>query len=513
MGSGLEQIKEQLNDFYKQLSKAQKIKIGISGLLVIVSMALLFHLTLKPEYETLFNDITPKDRGEITQKLDEMSIPWKTNDTGSSILVKKEDKNKAQANLAVEGLPKEDFSYEQMLDNSSLTMTNEERGKRFLIAQKNELSNVIREIQGVKNAKVNLTVAEDTNFLMQDKKSKASVFVELEPKVQLSKDQVNGIIMIVSNAVKDLDSENVTVVDNRGQVLNKDTEDEAFEASTQLNLQHQVQNKMQNSLTEFLATIYGPENVAVMVNVKLDFDSEVTDVKEFAPPIKDETTGLVRSMNDLKEEVVNGMEGGVPGTDTNSEDIVQYEETENNHSKYKKSNEIINYELNEMNKKLVKAKGQVKDITVAVVLNKQTLPNQELTDEERKKVMNIVSASTGIDTKVVEVMAKDFDNTLADELANMQKEPKGLEAIPLWAMAILGALLIGALGYTVYRVRKRKEEMEEILETPIPTLEEEASEIEIEVSEKSEYKKQIDKFIDKNPEATAQLLKNWINED
>ncbi|WP_053957441.1 flagellar basal-body MS-ring/collar protein FliF [Inediibacterium massiliense] len=513
MGNGLEQIKEQLNDFYKQLSKAQKIKIAVSGLLVVISMALLFYFTSKPEYVVLFNDITPKDRGEITQKLDEMAIPWKTNDAGSSILVQKEDKNKAQANLAVAGLPKEDFSYEQMLDNTSLTMTNEERAKRFLIAQKNELSSVIREIEGVKNAKVNLTVPEDTNFLMQDQKAKASVFVELEPKVQLSKDQVNGIIMIVSNAVKDLDPENVTVVDNRGQVLNKESEDEAFDASTQLNLQHQVQSKMQNSLTEFLSTIYGPENVAVMVNVKLDFDSEVTDVKEFAPPVKDETNGLVRSMNDLKEEVVNGTEGGVPGTDTNSEDIVQYEETDNNNSKYKKSNQVINYELNEMNKKLVKAKGQVKDITVAIVLNKKALPNQELTDEDRKKVVNLVSASTGIDTKVVEVMTKDFDNTLEDEFANMEQEPKGLEAIPLWAMALLGALLIGALGYTVYRVRRRKQEMEEVLETPIPTLEEEASEIEIEVSEKSEYKKQIDKFIDKNPEATAQLLKNWINED
>lgn len=515
MGNGLEHVKEQLNQFYSKLDKKQKIKIGVSGLLVIISMALLFYFTSQPEYEILFSDLTPKDVGEITAKLDEMAIRWKDNESGTTILVQKEDKNRAQAKLAVAGLPKESFSYEKMIDSSSLTMTNEERKKRYIIAQMNALAATIEEIDGIENALVNLTVADDTNFLIDKQKSKASVFVEVEQGEELSKEQVNGIAMLVANAVKDLDPENISIVDNRGQVLNKQKDEDTFDASTQLGLQKQVQSQMQERIKEFLATSYGAGNVVVMVNVKLDFDSEVTDVKEFSPPIKDETNGLIRSMNEQNEQLTNGSGGGVPGTDSNSEDITQYIEENENGSKYDKENKTINYELNEINKKIVKAQGQVKDITIAVLINKQGLPNGELTDEEEKKIKSIVSASAGLDTKVVEVMAKDFDTTLTDQFASMEEnsQPGILGNIPLWSIGILGALFIGAFVYTIYRIRKRKTEIDTVLEEPVSTIEDELEEIEIEANEKSGYKKQVDKFVDKNPEAVAQLLKTWLNED
>nr|WP_255547855.1 flagellar basal-body MS-ring/collar protein FliF [Crassaminicella indica] len=488
--------------------------MGVSGLLVIISMTLLFYFTSQPEYVTLFNDLTPKDVGEITAKLDEMSIPWKDDELGT-ILVPKEYKNKAQAKLAVAGLPKEGFSYETMIDSNSLTMTNEERKKRYIIAQMNALAATIEEIDGIKNAMVNLSVADDTNFLIDKQKSKASVFVELEKGKELSKEQVNGIVMLVANAVKDLDPENISIVDNKGKVLNNQKDKDNFDASTQLGLQKQVQNQMQESIKEFLSTSYGSGNVAVMVNVKLDFDSEVTNVKEFSPPIKDETNGLIRSMNEQNEHLTNGSNGGVPGTDSNSEDITQYVEENGNESKYDKINKTINYELNEINKKIVKAQGQIKDITVAVLINKKVLPNGELTEEEEKQIKSIVSASAGLDTKVVEVMAKDFDTTLADQFASMEENSQSgaFGNIPLWAIGILGALLIGGAVYTVYRLRKRKDEMDTVLEDTVPTIEDELEEIELEANEKSSYKKQIDKFVDKNPEAVAQLLKTWLNED
>ena len=36
---------------------------------------------------------------------------------------------------------------------------------------------------------------------------------------------------------------------------------------------------------------------------------------------------------------------------------------------------------------------------------------------------------------------------------------------------------------------------------------------EIEIEEKSEVKKQIDKFVKKKPEAVAQLLRNWLADE
>ncbi|MBB6216471.1 flagellar M-ring protein FliF [Anaerosolibacter carboniphilus] len=519
MGDTIQQMKQQLNEFYQSLNKSQKIKIGVSGLLVITAISLMVFFTSRPEYTPLYNNLTTSDAGEMTKKLDELKIPWKNADGSengkTTLLVPKEYYDKAKMSLAIEGFPKEGFSYEDMMSTSSLTMTNDERTKRFIIAQQNSLAQTIEEIDGVKNAIVNLSVPDDTKFLIDPQQSKASVFVNLDKGKELSKEQIDGVVMLVSNAVKGLAPDNISVVDNLGRLLNK-KDSENFDATTQMGLQQQVQNDLKNSIEEFLSTVYGPGNVAVMVNVKLDFDSEVTDIKEFSPPIEGETNGIIRSMNELKEQVINGQAGGAPGTDTNSEDITQYVEGSNEASKYDKANQTINYEINELNKKIVKAQGQIKDITVAVLVNQGALVNQELTEEDKQEIINLVSASAGLDTKVVEVMARDFDNTLSKQFenANAQKGNTGLFGnIPLWAIGILLAFLVGGAGYAVYRVRQRKNEVNDLLQNQPLTVEEVIDEIDLEGSEKSGYKKEIEKFVDKKPDAVAQLLKTWLNEE
>ena len=42
---------------------------------------------------------------------------------------------------------------------------------------------------------------------------------------------------------------------------------------------------------------------------------------------------------------------------------------------------------------------------------------------------------------------------------------------------------------------------------------ENTDESDIDIQEKSETRKAIEKFVDENPEAVAMLLRNWINED
>ena len=124
---------------------------------------------------------------------------------------------------------------------------------------------------------------------------------------------------MVSNAVEGLSPENVTIHGNDGRVLNKDPQNnsDVFN-SNNIALQQSVQNELEYSITNFLTSVYGQGNVVVMANVKLDFDSEVTEIKEFSPPIADETTGIPRSMQRLRQNVKNDGSGAEPGTDTNT---------------------------------------------------------------------------------------------------------------------------------------------------------------------------------------------------
>ena len=78
-------------------------------------------------------------------------------------------------------------------------------------------------------------------------------------------------------------------------------------------------------------------------------------------------------------------------------------------------------------------------------------------------------------------------------------------------------LIIGLLAYGIIKGTEPEEviemepelSIEEMLES---TQQKEPIE-EIDYNEQSEYKKQIDQFVDEKPEAVAQLLRNWLNEE
>lgn len=515
MGDVLEQTRKQLNEFYNNMDKKQKIKVAISGLIVILSISMLMYYFSRPKYVTLYEELSAKKAGQITKKLDELRIPWKDDASGKVIYVPEEYKNKAKADLALEGIPSSRFSYDNMLNSSSLTMTNEERKKRFQIAQMNSLAKTIEAIEGINWAWVDLTVADDSNFISKDKKSKASVFVELQDGYELNKKQVDGIVMLVTNSVKGLDEESVSIVNNKGEVLTKTKDDQLYDTSTQLALQDRIQRELGNDIKSFLSKIYGGNNVDVLVNVKLDFDAKETNSVLYAPPIEDETNGIIRSMEELNEKSTNGpANGGVPGVDSNEGEVPQYVETTGGNSNHTKNNKVINYELNETRTRSVKAQGQVKDITVAVLINSEILPGKELTEENKKEIIEIVSASAGLDTKVVKVMGKKFDTTIADKFNQMKDDSNSnlLNSLPPWTMAVAGVFIIGLIGFAVFSVRRRKnQELKDQAATLDMVIDDEVDEIEL--SEKSEYKKQINKFVDKNPQAAAQLLKNWLNEE
>ena len=83
---------------------------------------------------------------------------------------------------------------------------------------------------------------------------------------------------------------------------------------------------------------------------------------------------------------------------------------------------------------------------------------------------------------------------------------------------ILIIVILGLLAFVILRgMRTEKvEEVEEELSVesllqsgPSQTVELDS----IEVEEKSETRKVVDKFVDENPEAAAALLRNWLNED
>jgi flagellar M-ring protein FliF len=381
MSDSLNQIKNQLNDYFKGLEKIKKFMLFSATIFTLLALTGIIYYFTRPEYIELYSNLRPEQTGAIMDTLEGNNIQAKIGQTSGTVLVSKADEKRAQVVVATQGLPSAKFSFEDVFSGSSFMMTSEERSKQYVYALQNYLASMIEEIRGVKRADIALVVPEKSGFVLNSNQSiaKASVRLEMEGNAILDNNSISGIAILVSNAVEDLMPENVTIHGSDGRVLNKNTQESSdiFNSNSNMALQQSVKDELERSISNFLSNVYGHGNVVVMANEKLDFDSEVTEIKEFTPPIEGETTGIPRSMQELSQNVINGGYGGAPGTDTNAEDIPEYVVGDENYSNYAEASKTINYEINELYRKIIKAQGQVKDVTVAVFLNSASLADGE----------------------------------------------------------------------------------------------------------------------------------------
>ncbi len=517
MPEALEGFKDKFNDYLHNIEKKQKIKIIVAILLILLTSTAIILYFSRPHYLVLYDNLDHKQAGEVMAILQDSNIKAKYGKTSNTVLVQEKDYQKSQVLVATEGLPEARFSLEDFFSGNDLMKTSEEKSKEYSVALGNNIAGVLEVIPGVEKAWVNLTIPESSGFVRnnQEHHSKASVLLYMEDERQdLDTNSVNGIALLVSNAVPGLKPENVTIHGSDGRVLNPSAGDDdnaiIVDTNEQLTLQQTVKTELEDSITNFLSRVYGEGNIVVMANVRLDFDSVVREIQEFSPSI-DDTDGIVRSMQELEEKAVNRGIGGLVGTDSNTEEEPQYVEEEDEESSYYKASKTINYEINEVRERIVRAQGQVDEISVAVYINSASIDGGTLDDEQKRELESMVSAAAGIDSKNVMVDTKLFNNAIEEMIRTAMEEevPKSMK-IPPWLYGILVFVLLG-IGYFVFtRIRSRKEE--EPIDEVIVTEEEGMEDIDLELAG-SQVKQQLEKLVHKKPDAVAQLLKNWLSED
>ena len=129
--------------------------------------------------------------------------------------------------------------------------------------------------------------------------------------------------------------------------------------------------------------------------------------------------------------------------------------------------------------------------------------------EVSEEVYNLVAKSTGLDAANIQI--------LAWEVPIFQAEVKSGWGWSNYLMIILTVLIVALLIFVVFRgsapVEVTEMEPELSVEQLLATTKENQSLEDIEFSEKSETRRTIEKFVDENPEAVAQLLRNWLTDD
>lgn len=501
----LKKLQNQIIEYWTSMDKKKRIGIISISLILLISFTIFILMLTRTKYSVIYGDLSLKDMGEITSKLDEMDVAWKTGKNDRSIMVPEKMKSKIKIELATYGLPKDGYDYIDAFNDTSWTMTEYDKKERMKLALRSQLSSKISEIDGIASAEVFINEKDTTNFVLQndDTKTTASIYIEKDGNKPLSLEKVNSIKHLVAGAVT-MQAEDVRVIDDEGRLLGEENENDVL-ATDAFVIKQDIETRINHSIIRFLENIVGFGNVDVMSSVKINMDSQKTTIVEFAPPIEGNEEGLVRSLEEVEEHMIGGEQGGIPGVEENTED---YQMLDDNSNRYDKVSRIINNELNQINKEIRQAPGQVESITVAVILNKDTLADGDMTEEREKEFVDLIYAATGLDTKQVEVKAESFNIKDEDGLLGKDKSFNWLYI--LLPMIIALAILAGFIFYSRRKAKQDSEALEKLL-TEKSMIEDEVEDLEFK-AEESKMKSQIENFIEKEPESVAQLLRNWLNE-
>lgn len=272
----------QLQNF-GQLSNGQKIGliIAAAALVALFSGAFLWYQT--PSYQALYTNLSEKDGGAVVNALTQMNVPYKAEGT-STIKVPMDKVYEVRLKLAAQGIPKGGAGFD-LLDNQKLGVSQFIEQVNYQRALEGELVRTIEAISAVQGARVHLAIPRPSVFLRDQQKPSASVFLNLGGGKRLDPTQVSGIVHLVSSSVADLSAQNITVVDQSGNLLiAPDVHgNQAGLDPTQLEFLHQLEASYIARIESIVAPLVGTGNVRAQVTADLDFSQTEQTAETFKP--------------------------------------------------------------------------------------------------------------------------------------------------------------------------------------------------------------------------------------
>ena len=170
-------------------------------------------------YQTVYSNLDLKDAANVIARLKELKIPYELKEDGTAVAVPKERADDARMGLAEKNLPVGGMVGWEIFNETRMGATDFDRRIQLIRAISGELSRNIRRIQGVEDARVQIVIPETRLFEVTKVPVTAAVLLRLSPGFRLSPEQVSGIVHLTASSVENLQPENVTVVDEGGNIL------------------------------------------------------------------------------------------------------------------------------------------------------------------------------------------------------------------------------------------------------------------------------------------------------
>ena len=515
----------------KFTAKQKTLIVSVSaGVIVLVVLAV--SLLTQPQYETLIVCDTTKQTSEVKDLLDGENITYKISTDGYTVSVLKSQMSDATILLGANDIPTQGYDISNVFSGGFST-TESDKEKKYKLYLEQHIAENLEDQDNIKSATVNLDIPEDDGTLISDEKeSYASIMLTFDNTDDISTDQAAALARFVATAIGNDTTDNIVIMDSTGNLLfsGEDESDASGSASNRLSYETQYNNIVESEIKEALvgAKIY--DNVQVVPNLNLNW-SEIDKTEHTYTPADGQDQGVL-SHQDTYSQTANNSSGQVPGTDTNGETTYQYQDSGN--STTTTDEDSKDYLPNETITSTKTAGGAIQydsssigitaihyviynedDLKAQGLLDGTTFEEYKLANEARQKqtvdddVYSVVSKATGIPVANIQIVAY-------DEPVFVASASSGFSWTNILIIGLI-ILILGLLAFVVIRSMRQEKQPEQQEELSLDNLlqsTQEQTEIEaIDTEGKSEVRVMIEKFVDENPEAVANLLRNWLSED
>ncbi len=497
-----------------------------------------------PTYSLLYGNLSQRDAASVTEALQKSAIPFKIDETTGAVMVASAQLQNAKMKLAADGLPKGGSNgFEMLSEDQGFGTSQFVEAARYQHALEGELAQTISSIRNVESARVHLAIPKRSVFLRKQEDPTASIVVNLYGGRSLDEGQVSSIVHLVASSVPHLNSSQVTVIDQRGNLLTAgDGASEVGMTSTQFAYTRKVEDSYIKRVEDMLSPLIGAGKVRAQVSAELDFTTTEKTLESFNPDLP-----ALRSEQISEDQSSSNASGlGIPGTLSNQPPAggttatsgAPEASTDSSGNSSKRSTR--NYELDKTISHTRLASGEIRRLSVAVVLDdKQTVDDKGVTThapwaaEDVAKFTTLVKESVGFNAQrgdSVQVINAAFQPI---------PEVEPLPEQPIWekpwvwdvlkqAAGAIGVLILifGVLKPTLRSLTEKGVSSGHALATAGAAGEAGMADDQLTLgaprvqaslsAPQHQYEQQITTakgMIQQDPKRVAQVVKNWVNED
>ncbi len=384
-----------------------RLLIGAGVILLGFFMMMAFRMSnagMSPIYTGLSMD----DSAKIVAELEKDGIPYELSAGGSQVSVPSDKVLRLRLTMAEQGIPSGGsiVGYEIFDRSESFGSSNFVMNVNAMRALEGELARTISSINGVDTVRVHLVVPKRELFTREKEKPSASVAIKMRGGSSLESQEVNAITHLIASAVPSLEPSKVTIIDSRGKLLARGDGNDSVGGMANNQTEYKVayETRTQHALEDLLEKVIGVGKVRVQVTADINFDRIVTNSEKYDP---DGQVARSVQSNTQKENATDktGKDNVTVGNNL-PQGASGGEGASNSNKLVEQTDETTNFEISKTVQNHIKESGNVNKLSIAVLVD-GTYSGEENTaenykprsEDELKQLRALVSSAIGYDEK------------------------------------------------------------------------------------------------------------------